>query len=269
MKISTKLSLFYVAVLAVFCVLALALASVLHSVSAGYEALLESPVRQMDQARVVQVNFKKQVQEWKDILLRGRDPDDLAAYTRQFREKEAQVRESAKLLAVQVQDPQARQLLDQFIAAHILLGQKYQQAYDAYVSGIADFKAADKVVHGQDRTPTDLFDQVVERLDLLVQESVKAQTRAALDGRNLSLGVAGTLLVLFGVIGFFLVQDIVGRLARLKVVSDRLARADISGLAIDASGHDEIADFGRSLTGVHAAIEELIHLSREQTVVNS
>lgn len=269
MKISTKLSLFYVAVLAVFCMLALSLAQVMHTVSSGYDMLLNLPVRQIDQARVVQVSFKKEVQEWKDILLRGHNPDDLVTYTNQFHQLEQQVRTGAETLSVQVQDPEAKQLLDQFLAADLVLSQKYDLAYEAYVKGNADFKAADKIVRGQDRPPTDLFDKVVDRLDTIVQESVQRQTRAAIRGRNLALGIAGGLVALIGFVGFFLVRDIVGRLALLRAVSDRLARADISGLVIEVSGHDEIAAFGRSMAGVHAAIEELVHLSTDQTTIHS
>ena len=43
--------------------------------------------------------------------------------------------------------------------------------------------------------------------------------------------------------------------------------ADMSGLAIDVSGHDEIASFGASMKGVHAAIEELLHTSSTETAV--
>jgi methyl-accepting chemotaxis protein len=269
MKISTKLSSFYIGVLVVFCFLAFALASDLHSVSAGYDALLNSPVRQMDAARVVQVNFKKQVQEWKDILLRGHNPDDLITYTKQFHAMEAQVRTGATTLSQQVQDAEAKQLLEAFLSAHTALSQQYQMAYDAYVAGNADFKSADKIVRGRDRPPTDLFDKVVQRLDTLVQESVRSQTAAARHARNLAFGVAGSLLVLIGAIGFFLVRDIVNRLAHLKAVSDRLARADLSGLDVDVSGNDEIAAFGISMRGVHAAIEELILLSSVETTAKS
>jgi methyl-accepting chemotaxis protein len=268
MKISTKLIVFYVAVLAVFSSLAFALVTELRSVAAGYDALLGSTVRQMDQARTVQVTFKKQVQEWKDILLRGHTPDDLAKYTKQFHEKEELVRGGAQSLSLQVQDAEAKQSLEQFIASHLVLSQKYQLAYEAYVAGNADFKAADKIVRGQDRAPTDLFDKVVQRLEVRVQESVAAQTRAARDGRNVALGAAGSLLLLLGGVGFFLVRDILGRLASLKAVSDRLARADLSGLTIDIAGHDEIAAFGESMKGVHAAIEELLQQISSQDTVN-
>jgi methyl-accepting chemotaxis protein len=268
MKISAKLIVFYIAVLVVFGFMAFTLVSELHSLSGGYDALLRSPVRQMEQARVVQVDFKKQVQEWKDILLRGHNPDDLAKYTRQFHDKEEAVRAGAQLLSQQVQDAEARHLLEQFLAAHLVLSQKYQLAYVAYVAGNADFKAADKIVRGQDRAPTDLFDQVVQHLGLRVQESVAAQAKAAVNGRNLALGVAGGLLLLLGGAGFFLVRDILGRLSRLKTVSDRLARADLSGLAIDISGDDEISAFGESMKGIHAALEELLLQVSSQTTIN-
>jgi methyl-accepting chemotaxis protein len=267
MKISTKLALFYVSVLAVFCLLSFGLTAVLHSVTAGYGALLDSPVRQIDEARVVQVDFKKQVQEWKDILLRGHNPEDLIIYTKQFHQQEDRVRTGAQALSSQVQDAQARELLEQFLAAHEALGRQYEQAYEVYVAGNADFKAADKVVRGRDRPPTDLFDKVVQRLDALVEQSVRAQARAARNARNAALGIAGGLLALIGIVGFFLVRDIVRRLSRLKAVSDRLALADISGLTIDVPGRDEIAAFGTSMKGVHAAIQELLHLSSTESAV--
>ena len=261
MRISTKLSVFYVAVLTVFCAVSFALMSQLRSVAAGYDALLGSAVVQMDAARVVQVDFKKQVQEWKDILLRGHTPADLVKYTGPLHEREATVKSGAATLAREVQDAEARSLLVQFLAADSVLSGKYAEAYAAYTAGHFDFKAADKLVRGQDRPPTDLFDNVVKRLDVRVKAAVEAQRAAVVRSRNVTLAVAGTLLLLLGGIGFVIVRDVLSRLARLKEVSDRLAVADISGLVIDISGKDEIGAFGGSMKGVHAAIEELISVA--------
>ncbi len=77
------------------------------------------------------------------------------------------------------------------------------------------------------------------------------------------------MLVLLGVVGLLLVRDILGRLVRLKAVSDRLALGDISGLDIDVSGRDEIAAFGSSMKGVHAAIEEPLRIVSVQNTTKS
>ena len=42
----------------------------------------------IDQARAAQVNFQRQVQEWKDILLRGSDPMMKLKYWEGFQQRE-------------------------------------------------------------------------------------------------------------------------------------------------------------------------------------
>lgn len=261
MKISTKLIMFFCGVVTLFVLLAVALLAQTRTVSAGYDALLSRQVRQAEEARVIQVSFKKQVQEWKDILLRGHTPEDLAKYTKQFHEQESSVRSGAAALAGDMQDAVCRDLLEQFVAAHKTMGDKYQAAYDAYVAGGFDFKVADKMVRGQDRAPTNLFDQVVKRLNDDVAASVAAQERAVGRARNLALALSGGLLAGLGLVGFITVRTILARLGRLKAVSDRLAKADVEGLSVDISGPDEIGQFGESMKGVHAAIEELTRLA--------
>lgn len=257
MKIATKLILFFAGVVALFALLAGILLRQMQTVSDGYDALLNKPVRQMEMARVIQVNFKKQVQEWKDVLLRGRKPEDLTKYTKQFHDQEWQVRQGARNLADTIDDAQARELLLQFLAAHRAMGEKYEAAYDVFISKGFDSHAADDLVRGQDRDATDLFDKVVQRLNSGVEISIAAQKSVVQTTRNLALALIGSLLLTLGFIGFLTVRSILRRLAKLQAVADRLAVADLEGLTIDISGSDEIGNFGESMKGVHAAIEEL------------
>ncbi|HTQ95723.1 MAG TPA: MCP four helix bundle domain-containing protein, partial [Candidatus Acidoferrum sp.] len=178
MKIATKLVVFFASVVVLFVLLAAVMLQQLRAVTDGYQELLSGQVSQIEMARVIQVDFKKQVQEWKDILLRGYSPEDLGKYTRQFHSQETQVQQGAKSLVQTVQDSSARELLLQFLAAHETMGQKYEAAYNSYVSGNFDFKAADKMVRGQDREATDLFDKVVLRLNDSVESSIAAQKTA-------------------------------------------------------------------------------------------
>ena len=73
--------------------------------------------------------------------------------------------------------------------------------------------------------------------------------------------IAGMLLLVLAGAGLAIVHSILGRLGRLKAVSDRLAQADIDGLAVDITGRDEVGAFGESMKGVLAAVEELTALA--------
>jgi hypothetical protein len=261
MKITTKLGSLFAGMIVVFVLLGVTLLTQMKIVSDGYDAVLASPVHDINAARVVQVNFKKEVQEWKDTLLRGHNPNDLAKYSKQFREREGAVRAGAVALAKTVEDEEAHILLVRFIAADDVMSAKYQHAFEIFVAGHADFKAADALVRGQDRAPTDLFDKVVQRLEARVQGTIAAQQFSARRNQSIALGVSAGLLFLLGLLGFLTVRSIVKRLAALRAVSGKLANADIEGLSIDISGKDEIGEFGESMKGVHAAIEELLHMA--------
>ena len=261
MKISSRLIGLSVCTVVVVTGLSVTLAGELRSVSLGYNTLLQGPVRDAETARKIQVGFKKEVQEWKDILLRGHNPDDLTKYTRQFHAQQVEVETEAQTLARTVENPATKRLVDAFLTAHEALSKQYQTGYEVYVNGKFDFKAADKLVRGLDRPPTDLFDQVVMQLNTQVADGVAAQQADSIRRRNTSLIVASALLFLIAVVGFTVVRGVLTRLGQLKLVSDRLAKGDMQGLSIDTTGSDEIGEFGQSLKGGAAAFRELLAMA--------
>lgn len=269
MRISTKLTLFFAAVMAVFCALAVSSFLQLRHVPRDYDALLNTSVRDMDRARLIQLEFKKQVQEWKDILLRGHNPQDLSKYTLQFHNESDTVASEAAALAREAVDPEARDLLQQFLRAHRAMNEKYEQAYAIYVNGHADFKAADKIVRGQDRAPTILFDQVVQRLDARLRAAIEIQEASARKQLTVAIAMAGGLLGIICALGLLTVRSVLKRIESLRAISDRIAHADIEGLAIPISGTDEIGQFGDSMRGIYSAIEELLKLAGAAMVSES
>ena len=104
----------------------------LHGTSATYDRLLkDDEVQHQDRARVMQVVFKTQVQEWKNVLLRGADARQLAKYRDGFTKSEHEVASQAAELKAVVKDAEALTILDSFIAAHKAMGSKYATALDA------------------------------------------------------------------------------------------------------------------------------------------
>ena len=66
---------------------------------ADYQDLLASTQAESNLVDQSNLEFKSQVQEWKNVLLRGKDPEALAKYWAQFEEKETRVNQLLQQLA--------------------------------------------------------------------------------------------------------------------------------------------------------------------------
>ena len=169
----------------------------LQNVVSAYEELFDRDVRNQDVSRVMQLNFKKQVQEWKDILLRGHDPDALRSYSGAFHAQAQSVREAAAGLDRGMPDGRAKRLVRQFMDAHQTMMTRYDAALAAFAaSGGADQAAADAMVKGQDRAPTDLVDGAVAALsDVTAEERAAITNSLWILGLGVSVGLGITVVV--------------------------------------------------------------------------
>jgi ABC-type Zn uptake system ZnuABC Zn-binding protein ZnuA len=121
--------------------------------------------REQDACRELQLNLKKQVQEWKDILLRGHDPAARAKYTEAFHQREQEVRQAAGELERELEDPESKATIVEFQRAQQNMSDTYARALAAFVAANGQSPhEADSLVKGQDRARTDLLDKVAERL---------------------------------------------------------------------------------------------------------
>ncbi len=167
----------------------------LESVVGSYEELFDKDVNNQAHARVMQVTFKKEVQEWKDLLLRGRAAAARKTYADAFHKDSDLVSALAVQLRATVTSAEALQLLDRFTEAHAAMRTNYDAALDEFVKGDGkEQAAADTRVKGQDRAPTDLIDTVVDRL---VKQT--AEKRAVITNSLWIFGL-GAIAALLGLI---------------------------------------------------------------------
>ncbi|MFI5304670.1 MAG: methyl-accepting chemotaxis protein [Nitrospiria bacterium] len=178
LKITTRIYLLSaISVLSLIMVLTI-YAFRISVVNNNMSSVLNTEVRQMDEARLMQVNFKKQVQAWKDILLRGYDPEKLKKYSEEFTLLEKTVSQNAEDLHKNNLDDDNRTQLEKFTEAHTTLGQNYRTALATFTDGKGnDSKSADQMVSGQDRVPTDLIDGIVQNLNQKIETLRKNQDR--------------------------------------------------------------------------------------------
>ena len=152
-----------------------------------------------------QVTFKKQVQEWKNVLIRGHLPADRTHYWNSFLTDEAETRRLVgELLGNLPADSPANGVARDFLASHSELGAKYRAALAAFDgSGNLAYRESDVLVRGQDRKPTDLFEKIVEQLarassveQKRLENDLQAQATWFISFGLLAVGlIAGVLLL--------------------------------------------------------------------------
>jgi len=168
----------------------------------------EEQVRQLTDAQVeileAQYSFKLQVQEWKDVLLRGKNQKKLEMHWQSFEEQEQTVVDTISHVETTLPAGHARQLAADFLAAHHKLSGEYRKALAAFKASGNDPFVGDAAVSGIDRIPARLLDETVKEISALVSsEQAKAgkEARTALIVASLSiiLSVIGSLMVFRGI----------------------------------------------------------------------
>src|SRR5215471_18409949 len=124
----------------------------------------QTSMRTLDATRAAQVHFKIQVQDWKDILLRGSDSAAFTKYLSGFAQEEHLVQTGLASVRQQViQTGADTTTLDSLIRAHADLGQRYRTALTRFNGRDARSPhVVDSLVKGMDRAPTAAFDSVVQ-----------------------------------------------------------------------------------------------------------
>src|SRR5947209_753851 len=78
--------------------------------------------------------FKQMVQEWKNLLLKGRDADALDRHWKAFQKEEKEVGEIAREARSATGHASVRAKLEQFIAAHKAGGERFRRGLEIFKS---------------------------------------------------------------------------------------------------------------------------------------
>ncbi len=233
--------------------------------SASHERTIQQVqecARQQELARTMQVTFKKQVQEWKDILLRGHEPADLEKYSGQFHTAAAKVRKIGQALHSSVTDPDARQSTEEFLRAHTAMSARYERALEVFKAAKGtNAHEVDKLVKGQDRAATDLIDGVVAALVKRSHQTALSESEKVSDKLwVINLSVLGGFLVVVGVAAYLirsLSVTLRGTVADLRKTAAQVAAvaAHVADSSLEiAQGSTEQAS---SLATIAASSEEI------------
>jgi methyl-accepting chemotaxis protein len=221
-----------------------------------------------DLSRRAQLEFKIQVQEWKNVLIRGEDADLYDKHLKGFHERSAKVRQflaelngQAKVIGL------APTLADKAMAEHDELDRRYIEALKGHDMGnAASADIIDKKVRGIDRAATDRIDdlvkQVQERGDVLASESAKS---AAAEKKLLVAGLM--VLALFAaavsaIVGAFTILAITRRLQRATTLARTIAAGDLTA-KVDIGRQDELGQLLHSMRDMNGSLASIVDRVRQ------
>jgi methyl-accepting chemotaxis protein len=207
-------------------------------------------------SRSVQVDFKTQVQEFKNILLRGKDPIALAKYTKAFEDQGEKVTKNLQMLNTltaamsRESEKEMAVITSQAIKNHAEIMTKYKNALKFYQSdNINSIITVDELIKGIDRPFIDEIEKVVVFNQIEIEKHI-------VEGKAISVNVAqqfqqSVILIGVSIASLLLAWSIATLISILKPIklSTKLIEqaADGKSINVEAFSKNELGKMIQSI----------------------
>lgn len=195
------------------------------------------------------VLFKKQVQEWKNMLIRGHVQKDYDKYSGQFEDMRQQTQATVKQLrALAAGNPEIVKAAEQFLAEHDRLTEQYHAAIPLLFMNEAGlgYRDVDVKVRGIDRAPTDAIQHIVELAERLKIRTAQATQQSIIQFKQETATIAlALLLLLIGLYVAIVEFSVLKPVKFLTMVVKRISEGDYEARA-KTQAKDEIGILARS-----------------------
>jgi len=210
------------------------------------------------------VAFKVQVQEWKDTLLRGKDPARLEKHWSAFEKQERIVDDLAKKLIDTLPAGDSKSLVEKFAQAHVTMGAGYRKGFDAFKAAGFDPAAGDAAVAGVDREPAKLLNEAGDKIEA-VSAAVSADAAAGARRATLTSIVLMAVVCAIGIFGGFLFSRTITRPLVKALDTTRSVAAGDLAVEIDARGNDEVAELLQALGDMQGSLAKVVSVVRQNS----
>jgi hypothetical protein len=227
-------------------------------------------------AAEVEGHFKTQVQEWKNVLLRGSDNALREQHWKGFLADERAVQDKTAALLALVDDASLREIAQGFVAQHRKMAEGYRVGLDKFEATGFDPSVGDMAVRGVDREPAELLAQL--------KAGIAAQSKEVADAAFSSWCVVGGIVnskvqrpSVCNALETLLVHESISAIALPKIAAELEAKGVtihgcektlklISGVAAtDADWSTEYYSLDLSVKVVADLDQALAHISKYST----
>ncbi|RRS35314.1 MAG: hypothetical protein OI74_01425 [Gammaproteobacteria bacterium (ex Lamellibrachia satsuma)] len=211
----------------------------------SYQYALDRQTGNERQMLIMQSDFKKQVQEWKNVLLRGFEKKNFDKYWGKFEAREASIRAAGEKLMPRLENETAKKLLRSFLTSHEQMGAAYRRGLEMFKQSGFDPRVGDKAVKGIDREPTNKLSDAAEHISRQLYQSTSHLPEKSYYAMVVSmLIVLAALIALTGISIWMVRRIIIIPTKDISVSLKRFANGDFSEIDIRHNGGElgEVAE---------------------------
>lgn len=140
--------------------------------------------------------FKTQIQEWKNVLLRGHDQEQRNKYWKRFQDREQDVQQNiSRLLSQYSLETKTQSILRDFQEKHLYMSSKYREGLAAFESSNYNHISGDGFVKGIDREPAKLLEEAAS----LIRKRAEQDIQDIRNNANNTVNLVTVLIILFTV----------------------------------------------------------------------
>ena len=210
------------------------------------------------------IDFKTQVQEWKNLLIRGNKPDEYTKYEKAFTDKEAVVQQSFKKSLETLKkkndpaDAEHIATLEKLIRQHAEMSFEFRSLLPMFDQADPETgKKVDAAARGMDRAATETLNKLAEAIKVGEMSHLNHQVAhshsAYVTARNILLALSLIVLVLVVVIVFMTVRMISGQIAAVQEATADVKSSLNLTRRIPVSGNTEM---GQVATAVNSLLDD-------------
>lgn len=233
-----------------------------------FKHLLQEDVQQQQLIMETNLLFKTQVQEWKNVLLRGRDDNARDKYWQAFQSVESEVQSKAQQLAQTLPAGPARDKVSAFASSHQTMARAYRDGFEKFRAAGFDHLAGDAAVKGIDREPAKLLQESVELITADTTAFASQTEQAAQQIVQVMLPVVFVLvLAIAATVMLLLRNQVVNPLQELILSIQRFATGDFRHqIRVEAKG--EIGALANDIRAMQRNLTSMIeHLNQGATTL--
>lgn len=224
----------------------------------AYENILMVDIAHERSINEINLNFKVQVQEWKNILLRGHDADQYQRYWSQFAGLQEDIQSEGRSLLASLPAGQSADLVRDFLAAHATAYVEYQRGAEAFSAANFDHTTGDNAVTGIDREPSRLLTEAALQIAAQVKRHVAAtdEKSEVISFWSRLVVILVTLLVL-ALVWYTLRVTFLQPMNQIMAHLQHLAEGNFTR-ALTMHRKDELGRLGDNITHMQKSVVQII-----------